>query len=47
MASAIMTIVSTLFVWDYVYGGWDFKSVRTLNNLTNTTCRVFQAYLVS
>lgn len=47
LASAIMTLVSIPFVWDYVRSGGDVKSVRTLPMLTYTTSRIFQAYLVS
>jgi hypothetical protein len=47
VASAIMTLVSIPFMWDYVLSGGDVKRVRTLSTLTYTTTRFFQAYLVS
>ncbi|KAE9391290.1 hypothetical protein BT96DRAFT_311603 [Gymnopus androsaceus JB14] len=47
ISSFIMTVGSLPFVWDYVYGQGDVKSVRPFPELAVSTSRFFQAYLLA
>jgi hypothetical protein len=47
LTSAVMSIVSMPFLWDYFVGGWSVKSVRTLPILSVTAVRFFQAHLAA
>jgi hypothetical protein len=47
ITSAVMTITSVPFLWDYFVGGWSVKNVRSLPMLSVTAVRFFQAHLVA
>lgn len=47
MSSFIMTVGSLPFVWDYVCGRGDVKSVRAFPELAVPMSRFFQAYLLA
>jgi hypothetical protein len=47
VSSAVMTISSMPFVWDYVAGGGSVKNVRTFSPLALAANRFFQGYLIA
>jgi len=47
ISSAVMTMASLPFVWDYFVGGWSVKNVRMLPTFSVTAVRFFQAHLAA
>lgn len=47
ITSALMTITSVPFLWDYLVGGCSVKNVRSLPMLSVTAVRFFQAHLAA
>lgn len=47
VSSALMTIASAPYVWEYLISGGEITGLRIHRQLSTATCRVFQAYLIA
>jgi hypothetical protein len=45
ISSAVMSLASLPFLYDYLSNGGDVKSIRDIPNLSLAACRFFQSHL--